>query len=114
MSGAIILILYAVGLAAMAGIAVRYASARWWHALIIAVLWLPFFPLVARWLTGDISAYLPEDAFSAGAEGKNEFIWASIYATVMIAVTAAALLWWIVARIWVEARRLYDRGAERG
>jgi len=104
-------ILYAIGLAAMAGIAVRYASTRRWHTLIIAVLWIPFFPLVARWLTGDISAYLPEDAFSAGADGKDEFIWASIYATVMIAVTAAALLWWIVVRMWVEAWRRFDRGA---
>ena len=104
-------ILYAIGLAAMAGIAVRYASTRRWHTLIIAVLWIPFFPLVARWLTGDISAYLPEDAF---AGDKDEFVWASIYATVMIAITAAALLWWIIVRMWVEARRLYDRGADRG
>jgi hypothetical protein len=108
-----IVILYAVGLAAMAGIAVRYASTRWWHALIIALLWIPFFPLVARWLTGDISAYLPEDTFAADGYGKDEFIWASIYATVMIAVTAAALLWWIVVRVSAEIRRRYVSAAER-
>ena len=95
-----ILTLYAVALATIAGIAVWYASTRWWHVLIIAVLWVPFFPLVARWLTGDISPYLPEDAFSEGAEGKDEFIWASIYATIIIAVIAAALLWWIIAQVW--------------
>ncbi len=95
-----ILILYAVGLTAVAGIAIWYASARWWHGLIISVLWIPLFPLVARWLTGDISPYLPDNAFSEGGEGKDEFIWASIFATVMIAVIAAALLWWIVTRVW--------------
>ena len=104
-----IVILYAFGLAAMAGIAVRYAITRWWHALIIAVLWIPFFPLVAHWLTGDISACLPEDAFPANGYGKDEFIWASIYATVMIAITAAALLWWIVMRVRVVAGRLYNK-----
>jgi hypothetical protein len=81
-----ILALCAVALAAIAGIAVWHASARWWHALIIAVLCVPFFPPVARRLTGDISAYLPENAFSEGARGVDEFIWAGIYATVMIAV----------------------------
>jgi hypothetical protein len=95
-----ILTLYAIALAASAGIAVWYAIARWWQALIIAVLWVPFFPLVARWLTGDISSYLPKDAFADAAQGKDEFIWASIYATAMIAVIAAALLWWVITRVW--------------
>jgi hypothetical protein len=99
-SGSMILTLYALALATIAGIAVWFASARWWHALIIAVMWVPFFPPVARWLTGDISAYLPGNAFSEGARGKDEFIWASIYATVMIAVIAAAVLWWIITQTW--------------
>ena len=108
-----ILALCAVALAAIAGIAVWHASARWWHALIIAVLCVPFFPPVARRLTGDISAYLPENAFSEGARGKDEFIWAGIYATVMIAVIAAAVLWRIITRAWqltIRPRNRRSRG----
>ena len=108
-----IVVLYAVALAAIAGIAVWHASARWWHALVIAVLWLPFFPLVAHWLTGDISTYLPEDTFSHGARGKDAVVWASIYATVTIAIIAAALLWWIITQLWQLIMRAGRRPPSR-
>ena len=105
-----IVTLYAVALAAISGIAVWYASGRWWHVLIIAILSLPLFPLVAHWLTGDISPYLPEDAFP---HGKDALIWASVYATVVIAVIAAAMLWWIITQVWRLIMRTDQRSPSR-
>jgi hypothetical protein len=96
------LILLGLALAAAAASLVWCATSRWWHRLIIAVLWIPFFPLVARWLTGDVSRYLPPAAFSEGAQGKDEIILASAFATIVIAVAAAALMVW-AGRKWLRA-----------
>jgi len=81
-------------LAAVTGALVWCASARWWHALIIAVLWMPLSPLVANWLTGDVSRYLPPGAFAEGIEGRDEVIVASVVSTMLLAIAAAALLVW--------------------
>jgi hypothetical protein len=94
-----LLALYGIALAALAGAAVWCAAERWWHYLIVAVAWVPLFPLVATFITGDISRYLPPDAFAAGGD-KDAFIWASIYATVMIAIALAAAALWAIKLGW--------------
>ena len=98
------LVLLGLALAAGTAFLVWCASRRWWHALVICVLSVPLFPLVARWLTGDVSAYLPPATFSEGAQGKDEVIVASALSTIIIAIAAAALLFW-AARIALNRLR---------
>ena len=98
------LLLLGLVLAAGTAFLVWCASARWWHALVIGVLWIPLFPLVSAWLTGDVSRYLPAGAFSEGIRGKDEIIVASALSTIIVAIAAAALLFWI-ARITLKRRR---------
>jgi len=94
------LVLYGVGLLAIAAALVWFAADRWWHYLFIAVGWMPLFPLVAARLTGDVSRYLPADAFSDGARGKDEIVIASAYATIVVAVALAAAALWILKLLW--------------
>ena len=92
------LILLGFALAAAAASLIWCATSRWWHPLIIAVLWIPLLPLVASWLTGDVSRYLPAGVFSEGIHGKDEIIVASVLSTMLVSIVAAALLVW-VARV---------------
>jgi hypothetical protein len=63
---------------------------RLWHLLVIAVLAVPLLPLLAATVTGDVSRYLPAWMFSDGAGGKNEVIFASVAATLLLAILLAA------------------------
>src|SRR6266446_3415800 len=101
------LAIYGIALSAVAGLLVWCASARCRYILVIAVLWIPFFPLVARWLTGDVSHYLPQGTFSEGAQGKDEIVIASAYSTIMVAIVIAALLFWAIRTGW---KLIKDRG----
>jgi hypothetical protein len=98
------LIVFGLVLAACAGILVWCAAARWWHPLVIGFLWIPVFPLVAHWLTGDVSHYLPPGVFSEGAQGKDEITVASALSTIVVAVAAAALVVWAGRVGWKRLR----------
>jgi len=99
-----LLALYGLALFAFAALAVWLAAERWWHYLILAVAWVPLFPPVATYITGDISPYLPAGAFPH--DDKDLFIWISIYVTAMIAITLAAAIFWIVKIAWRRLRRV--------
>jgi hypothetical protein len=98
-----ILTFYCMALAAGAGLLVWCAAARWWHYAVIAVACVPLFPLIAHSLTGDISRWLPEAAFSAGAAGKDEIVLASAYSTIVLAVAFAAAIFWAIRIGWQRA-----------
>lgn len=83
-------------MAALTGLLMRCAARRWWHYLVIAAAALPLLPLVATYLTGDVSRHLPVSAFSDGIDGKGEVIAASVYATVIVALVFATLGFWVV------------------
>jgi carbon starvation protein CstA len=100
-----LLVIVAIALLALAAMVVWLAADRWWHYPIIAVAWVLFFPLIARWLTGDVSQYFPAQTFSEGARGKDEIIYASIYATIIIAVALAAAVFWAIRLVWRGARK---------
>ena len=81
------LMVSAVAAAAVAGLLCWWAAKRWWHYLAIAALAVPLFPLVANGPTGDVSRYLPHDAFT----GKDDVAVASALATLLAAISLAAL-----------------------
>jgi len=95
--------LYGIALLALAAVLVWLAVERWWHYLVIAVAWMPLFPLVATYITGDISPYLPAGAFPGN--NKDLFIWLSIYATIMIAIMFAAVGFLVVKIAWQRVNR---------
>ena len=100
-----ILAAYCLALGGLAALAAWCAATRWWHYVVMAVACVPLFPLVARWLTGDVSRYLPADTFSEGSSGKDEIVLASIYSTVVLAVIVAALVLWAIRVGWRLTRR---------
>ena len=100
-----ILAAYCLALAGLAGLAAWCAATRWWHYLVMAVAWVPLFPLVATRLMGDVSRYLPEGTFSEDSRGKDEIILASVYSTVMLAFIFAALALWAIRVGWRRLRR---------
>ena len=100
-----VLAAFMIALAVLAGLTVWCAVARWWHVAVILLGALPLFPLIARTLTGDLSRDLPEGTFAAGAEGKDQIILVSAYATIAVAIMAAALLFWIVRVVLRRAPR---------
>ena len=81
-----VLAAFMIALAVLAGLMVCCAAARWWHVAVILLGALPLFPLIARSLTGDLSRDLPEATFAAGAEGKDQIILVSAYATIAVAI----------------------------
>jgi len=99
-----LLALEGIALLAIAGVLVWLAAERWWHYLVIAVAWVPLFPLVATYVTGDISPYLPAGAFPGN--DKDLFIWLSIYATIMIAIMFAAIGFWAIKIAWQRVSRI--------
>ncbi len=100
-----VLAAFMIALAVLAGLTVWCAVARWWHVAVILLGAPLLFPLIARTLTGDLSRDLPEGAFAAGAEGKDQIILVSAYATIAVAIMAAALLFWIVRVVLRRAAR---------
>ena len=100
-----ILAAYCLALAGLAGLAAWCAATRWWHYLVMAVVWVPLFPLVATRLMGDVSRYLPAGTFSDDSSGKDEIVLASIYSTVMLALIFAAFALWVVSAGWRVMKR---------
>ena len=99
------LALYGLALLALTGIVVWFAAERWWHYLIIAVAWVPLFSPVAVRLTGDVSRYLPAGTFSEGSAGKDEIVFASAFATILVAIMLAAIAFWAIKTAWRRMRR---------
>lgn len=99
-----ILLLCGAVLLVLTAFAVRCAAARSWHYLAIAALSVPLFPLAGVTVTGDVSRYLPDWAFSEGAGLKDQIVGASIVATLLVAVMAAAVLVWIARHLWLLTR----------
>jgi hypothetical protein len=100
-----LLAIYAVTLVLLAGLAIWCSISRWWHGVVIAVLWVPLFPFVARWLTGDASRYLPKGAFLDGPAGEDEVVLTSALSTVIVSVTLAAAVLWSARLLWQLFRR---------
>jgi len=99
------LVIAGLVLATLAGLLVWRAATLWWHRLIIVLIGVVLFPAVARWLTGDVSVYLPPRTFSDGAEGKDQIVAASAVATILIAIILAACLWAAGTVIWRNLRQ---------
>jgi hypothetical protein len=72
---------------------------RWWDYLIMAVIAGFLIKPVARNVTGDISPYFPAGLFES-PNGKDEFIWVSIVATICIPVILAAVVTGVVGLLW--------------
>lgn len=89
----------------LAGLVVWLSVSRSWHVVVVAVLWVPLFPFVSRWLTGDASRYLPKGAFSDGPAGEDEVVLTSALSTVIVSVTLAAALLWSARLLWQLFRR---------
>ena len=105
-----VLAAFMIALAVLAGLTVWCAVARWWHVAVILLGALLLFPLIARTLTGDLSRDLPEGTFAAAPRAKDQIILVSAYATIAVAIMAAALLFWIVR---AALRRAARAGAGR-
>lgn len=80
---------------AACGIAVRGL----FSTLAVAALSFPAMWLLARYVFGDVSRYLPVTTFSEGADGKDQVIVASILCTILGGVIAAACLVWLLTRL---------------
>jgi hypothetical protein len=91
-------------LAALTGFLVWRAADRFWHFLVIVALAVALFPLVAHGPAGDVSRYLPSGLFSVGADGKDQVVFASAAATVLISAVLAAGLWTAVTTVWRRMR----------
>jgi ABC-type spermidine/putrescine transport system permease subunit I len=57
----------------------------------------------ARYLTGDVSRYLP-DAIWSGADDKEQIIYASAASTILLPLIAAALVFFLLKRTWRALR----------
>ena len=85
---------------------------RFWQVLVVAVLAMVLFPLVASWLAGDVSLFLPTWMFSQGADSKDQIVLASATATVFFSTILAAFIWrgalmgW--RRFWATARDTHE------
>jgi uncharacterized membrane protein len=91
----------------IAGVVVWFCARRWWHYLIIAVATVMGFIPTSKYLTGDISRYLPAVIF---ADGKDNFIWISIFATFLVPLVAASVMILLADRTWFGVRS--GRGGE--
>src|SRR6476620_9411667 len=91
---------------ACAVVLARRAAKRWWDYLIVlalaGLLIVPFYSL-----TGDVSTVLP-NVWSDGADGKDQIILASVAATFLWPLIAAALIVWAVGAV---AQRVKSRNA---
>jgi hypothetical protein len=96
----------AIGLVLLviAVLAIRAGARRWWDYPIIAGLTLVQFPWLADTITGDISRYVPQEAFSEGSVGKDQIIIASIVSTILVGVILAACLVWAAHSCWRKLR----------
>jgi len=72
--------------------------------IVIALLTVPFFPLLAITVTGDMSRYLPATVFSNGASGKDQIVVVSALTTLLFAVMLAAITVYVLKALWRNIR----------
>jgi hypothetical protein len=77
---------------------------RFWQILVIVALAIGLFPLVASWLAGDVSLFLPTWMFSQGADSKDQIVLASGTATVFVSLILAACIWKAALMGWRRFR----------
>jgi hypothetical protein len=90
---------------AVAIFVVRLAAQRWWEYPVIAALTAVLVRLTERRFTGDVSVYLPASIWSEGADGKDQIIDASVASTILVPLTASALVVFAVKLLWRAAQR---------
>jgi hypothetical protein len=88
---------------AVAVFLIRLGARRWWNYPAIAVLTAVLVRPTARYLTGDVSRYLP-DATWSGADDKEQIIYASAASTVLLPLIASALAFYLFTRAWRALR----------
>lgn len=79
---------------------VRLVARRWWDYLVIAVLTAGLIRPAARYITGDISRYLPDAIWSDGSGGKDQIVIASAASTLLAPLVASAVAIYLVKRAW--------------
>jgi len=79
---------------------VWYVADRTWDYLIIALVTVPFFPLLVVTATGDVSRYLPATVFSGGISGKDQIVIVSALSTLLFAIMFAAGSVYLVKVLW--------------
>lgn len=85
----------------IAGVVVWCCARRWWHYPIIAVSTVLGFIPTSKYLTGDISGHLPRVIFE---DGKDNFIWISIFATFLVPLVAVSVAIFLADRTWRGVR----------
>ena len=103
MSGWPAVALIVIGQIAVAAFLIRLGARRWWDYLAIAVLTAVLVRPTARYVTGDVSRYLP-DATWSGADDKEQIIYASAASTILLPLIASALVFYLSTRAWRALR----------
>ena len=103
MSGWPSVALIVVGQIAVAALLIRLGARRWRDYLAIAVLTAVLVRPTARYLTGDVSRYLPDASWS-GADDKEQIIYASAASTILLPLIASALVFYLFTRAWRALR----------
>jgi len=70
---------------------IHLAARRWWDYLMIAVLTAALMRPAVRYVTGDVSRFLPDAIWSDGSEGKEQIIYASAASTILLPQIVSAL-----------------------
>jgi len=99
-----LLAIYALALALIAGTVLWFSVSRWWHAAIVALLWIPLFTPVAWWLIGDVSRYLPARTFLEGPERQEQVALTSIFSSVVVSLVLAAALQCLLRWAWAQLK----------
>jgi hypothetical protein len=100
-----LLAIYAIVLALIAGTVLWFSISRWRHAAIVAVLWIALFTPVAWWLIGDVSRYLPAGTFLEGPERQEQVAITSILSSAGVSVVLAAGLQWLLRRTCTRLKK---------
>ena len=103
MSGWPAVALIVIGQIAVAAFLIRLGARRWWDYLAIAVLTAVLVRPTARYVTGDVSRYLP-DATWSGADDKEQIIYAGAASTILLPLIASALVFYLSTRAWRALR----------
>lgn len=103
MSGWPAVALIVIGQIAVAAVLIRLCARRWWDYLAIAVLTAVLVQPTLRYLTGDVSRYLPDTTWS-GADDKEQIIYASAASTILLPLIASALVFHFFSRAWRALR----------
>jgi len=90
----------AFSLTALAGTACILVMRGLGSTLAVTALSFPAMWLLARYVFGDVSRYLPRETFSDGADGKDQIIVVSILCTVLGGIIIAGIV--VAAIRWLD------------